>query len=79
MIRSSLAKIAAAAILSVVVATQAAEAKILTRAPEIVDMAFYYFASSLLHMHLLVREKMWWWLTLARKKMWWWIASFGKS
>ncbi len=30
-------------------------------------------------MHLLVREKMWWWLALARKKMWWWIASFGES
>jgi len=39
----------------------------------------YYFTTLLLHMHLLVREKMWWWLALARKKMWLWIASFGKS
>jgi len=39
----------------------------------------YYFASSTLHVHLLVKEKMWWWLALARKKMWLWIASFGKS
>jgi hypothetical protein len=65
----SLTTIAAAAILSVAVATQAAEAKILTSATEIVDMAFYYFASSSLHMHSLVREKMWWWLALVRKKM----------
>jgi hypothetical protein len=27
----------------------------------------YYHAASLLHVHLLVREKMWWWLALARK------------
>ena len=39
----------------------------------------YYFTASLLHMHSLVREKMWWWLALARKKMWLWIASFGES
>jgi hypothetical protein len=39
----------------------------------------YYFTVSLLHMHSLVREKMWWWIALARKKMWWWIASFGES
>jgi hypothetical protein len=30
----------------------------------------YYFTVSLLHMHLLVREKMWWWLALTWKKMW---------
>jgi hypothetical protein len=48
-------------------------------ATEIVDVAFYYFASSSLHVCLLVREKMCWWLTLARKKMWRWIASFGES
>ncbi len=30
-------------------------------------------------MHLIVREKMCWWLALAKKKMWLWIASFGKS
>ena len=48
-------------------------------ATEIVDVAFYYFASSSLHVCLLVREKMWWWLALARKKMWLWIASFGES
>jgi hypothetical protein len=48
-------------------------------ATEIVDVAFYYFASSSLHVCLLVREKMCWWLALARKKMWQWIASFGKS
>jgi hypothetical protein len=39
----------------------------------------YYLIALLLHMHLLVREKMWWWLALARKKMWRWIASFGES
>jgi hypothetical protein len=39
----------------------------------------YYYAVTSLHMHSLVREKMWWWLTLARKKMWRWIASFGES
>jgi hypothetical protein len=50
------------------------------RATEIVDVAFYYFApSSSLHVCLLVREKMCWWLALARKKMWRWIASFGES
>jgi len=31
----------------------------------------YYFTVLSLHMHSLVREKMWWWLALARKKMWW--------
>jgi len=75
----SLATIAAAAILSVVVASQAAEATILTSATKIANMAFYYFASSSLHVCLRVREKMCWWLTLARKKMWQWIASFGES
>ncbi len=30
-------------------------------------------------MHSLVREKMWWWLSLAKKKMWLWIVSFGES
>jgi hypothetical protein len=39
----------------------------------------YSFTISSLHMHSLVREKIWWWLALARKKMWWWIASFGES
>ena len=39
----------------------------------------YHRAASLLHVYLLVREKMWWWLALARKKMWRWIASFGES
>jgi hypothetical protein len=39
----------------------------------------YYYAVTSLHMHSLVREKMWWWLALARKKMWRWIASFGES
>jgi len=39
----------------------------------------YYFTASLLHMHSLLSEKMWWWLALARKKMWLWIASFGES
>ncbi len=39
----------------------------------------YYFTALLLHVHLLVREKMWWWLALTKKKMWWWIASFGES
>jgi len=39
----------------------------------------YYFTALSLHMHSLMREKMWWWLALARKKMWVWIASFGKS
>jgi hypothetical protein len=75
----SLPTIAAAAILSVAVASQAAEATILTSATEIADVAFYYFASSLLHVCLLVREKMCWWLALARKKMWLWITSFGDS
>jgi hypothetical protein len=75
----SLATIAAAAILSVVVASQAAEATILTSATEIADVAFYYFASSSLHVYSLVREKMLWWLALAKKKMWRWIASFGES
>jgi hypothetical protein len=42
-------------------------------------VAFYYFASSSLHVYLLVRETMLWWLALARKKMWRWIASFGES
>jgi hypothetical protein len=42
-------------------------------------MAFYNFASSSLHVYLLMREKMLWWLALARKKMWRWITSFGES
>ncbi len=75
----SLATIAAAAILSVAVASQAAEATILTSTTKIADVAFYYFASSSLHVCLLMREKMCWWLTLARKKMWMWIPSFGDS
>jgi hypothetical protein len=75
----SLATIAAAAILSVAVASQAAEASILTRATKIANVAFYYFASSSLHVCLLVREKMCWWLALAKKKMWRWITSFGDS
>jgi hypothetical protein len=29
--------------------------------------------------HLILREKMCWWLALAKKKMWLWIASFGES
>jgi len=39
----------------------------------------YNFTAMSLHMHSLMREKMWWWLALARKKMWLWIASFGES
>jgi hypothetical protein len=54
----SLATIAASAILSLVVATQAAEAMILTSATGIADVEFYHFASSSLHICLLVREKM---------------------
>jgi hypothetical protein len=50
-----------------------------TSATKIVDASFYYFASSSLHVCLLVREKMCWWLALARKKMWRWITSFGDS
>jgi hypothetical protein len=75
----SLATIAAAAILSVAVASQAAEATILTSPTKIADVTFYYFASSSLHVCLLMREKMCWWLALARKKMWLWITSFGDS
>jgi hypothetical protein len=37
-------------------------------ATKLVDIAFYYFASSLLHICFLVREKMLWWLALARKR-----------
>jgi hypothetical protein len=33
----------------------------------------------MLHMYLLVREKMLRWLAFARKKMRQWIASFGES
>jgi hypothetical protein len=61
---------------------QAAALRVATlqsRATKIVDVAFYYFVSSSLHVCLLVREKMCWWLALARKKMWRWIASFGES
>ena len=43
-----------------------------------VDSTYYLTALSL-HMHLLVKEKMWWWHALARENMWLWIASFGKS
>jgi hypothetical protein len=75
----SLATIAAAAILSVAVASEAAEATILTSTTKISNVAFYYFASSSLHVCLLVREKMCWWLALARKKIWLWIPSFGDS
>jgi hypothetical protein len=75
----SLATIAASVILSVAVASQTAEATILTSATEMDNVAFYYFASSSLHVCLLVRKKMCWWLALARKKMWRWIASFGES
>jgi hypothetical protein len=39
----------------------------------------YYFTVSSFHVHLIVREKMCWWLALAKKKMWLWIASFGES
>jgi hypothetical protein len=39
----------------------------------------YCFTASLLHVHLLMREKMCWWLAFARKKVWRLIASFGKS
>jgi hypothetical protein len=48
-------------------------------ATEIVNVAFYYFASSSLHVYSLVKEMMLWWLALAKKKMWRWIASFGES
>ena len=48
-------------------------------ATKIIHVAFYYFASSSLHVYSLVREKMLWWLALTRKKMWRWIASFGES
>jgi hypothetical protein len=48
-------------------------------ATKIVDVAFYYFAFSMLHVYLLVREKMLRWHALARKKMGRWIASFGES
>jgi hypothetical protein len=46
-------------------------------ASEIVNAATAYYAASLLHVHMFVREKMCWWLALAKKKMWLWIASFG--
>jgi hypothetical protein len=39
----------------------------------------YYLIASSFHVHLLVREKMWWWLALARKNLCWWLASFGES
>jgi len=38
----------------------------------------YYLIASLFHVHLLLREKMWWWLALARKSCWW-LDSFGES
>jgi len=60
-------------------ASQAAKATILTSATKISDVAIYYFASSSLHVCLLVREKMCWWFALVRTKMWRWIASFGES
>jgi hypothetical protein len=41
--------------------------------------SIYYLITSSFHVHLLVREKMWWWFALARKKLCWWLASFGKS
>jgi hypothetical protein len=37
-------------------------------ATKIFDLAFYYFAFSMLHVYLLVREKMLRWLAFARKK-----------
>jgi hypothetical protein len=49
-------------------------------ANEIANVAStYYLIASSFHVHLLVREKMWWWLALARKKLCWWLASFGES
>ena len=48
-------------------------------ATKIVDVAFYYFASSSLHVYSLVREMMLGWLAFAKKHMWWWIASIGES
>jgi hypothetical protein len=76
---SLVAAIISAAVFSVVVATHA-EATKLTRATKITSKAILYYSdASLHHVYLLVREKMWWWLTHARKKMWWWIASFGYS
>jgi hypothetical protein len=75
----SLATIAAAAILSVVVASQVAEATILTSATKMDDMAFYNFASSSFHVYSLQRKKVLCWLAFARKKMWRCIASFGDS
>jgi len=39
----------------------------------------YYFTASSFHVHLLVREKMWWLLALPRIKMWQWVTSFGES
>jgi hypothetical protein len=52
----------------------------LTSVTEIANAASnYFYTASSLHMHSLMREKMWWWLALARKNMWRWIASFGKS
>jgi len=37
-------------------------------ASSLLHICFYYFASSLLHICFLVREKMLWWLALARKR-----------
>jgi hypothetical protein len=52
----------------------------LTSVTEIANWASTcYVTASSFHVHLLLREKMWWWLALMRKKMWWWIASFGES
>ena len=48
-------------------------------ATEIANAASSYLFASSFHVHLLVREKMWWWLALARKKLCWWLASFGES
>jgi hypothetical protein len=59
----SLAMIAAAAILSVAVASQAAHGVVikLTSVTKNSNAAStYYFTASSLHMHSLVREKMWW-------------------
>jgi hypothetical protein len=61
-------------------ATALGVATVRLSATEIANAAStYYPIASLFHVHLLVREKMWWWLALVRKKMWRWIASFGES
>jgi hypothetical protein len=55
-------------------------ATVRSSATEIANAAStYYLIASSIHVHSLVREKMWWWLTLARKKLCCWLASFGES